>query len=47
MYLVSLLSGMNYHLTSIPPDFPAPTSATTFETKPMTEMFMWRRLFAL
>jgi hypothetical protein len=39
MYLVSLLSGMNYNLASIPPDFPAPTSATTFETKPMTEMF--------
>lgn len=39
MYIVSLLSGMNYHLTSIPADFPAPTSCTTFEPKPMTEMF--------
>ncbi len=39
MYLLSLLTGMNYNLTSIPGDFPAPTSATTFEIKPMTEMF--------
>jgi len=39
MYLVCLMSGMNYNLAAIPPDFPAPTSATTFETKPMTEMF--------
>jgi hypothetical protein len=39
MYLVSLVTGMNYHMASIPPDFPAPTSATTFEIKPMTEMF--------
>ena len=39
MFLVSILTGMNYNLTSIPPDFPAPTSATTFEIQPMTEMF--------
>ena len=39
MYMVSLLTGMNYHLTSIPLDYPAPASATAFEPKPMTEMF--------
>ncbi len=39
IYLTSLLTGMNYHLASIPGDFPAPASATTFDPKPMTEMF--------
>jgi predicted acylesterase/phospholipase RssA len=39
MYLISMLSGMNYHLASIPGDFPAPTSSTTFEIEPMTAMF--------
>ena len=39
IYLVSLLSGMNYHLTAIPPEFPAPTSSTAFEKGPMTAMF--------
>jgi predicted acylesterase/phospholipase RssA len=39
MFLVSMLSGMNYHLAAIPPDFPAPTSATAFDPKPMTELF--------
>jgi hypothetical protein len=39
MFLVSMLTGMNYHLAAIPPDFPAPTSSTTFDPKPMTEMF--------
>lgn len=39
IYLISLLSGMNYHLAAIPPDFPAPSSSTAFERKPMTEMF--------
>ena len=39
VYLVSLLSGMNFNMASIPADFPAPTSCTTFDPKPMTEMF--------
>lgn len=39
MYLISLLTGMNYNLAAIPPDFPAPTSSTAFDRKPMTDMF--------
>jgi predicted acylesterase/phospholipase RssA len=39
IYLIAMLSGMNYNLAAIPPDFPAPTSATTFEPEPMTAMF--------
>ena len=39
MYLIALLSGMNYHLAAIPPEFPAPASSTAFERGPMTAMF--------
>ncbi|MDY3555106.1 patatin-like phospholipase family protein [Gemmata sp. JC717] len=39
MYLMALVTGMNYHLAAIPGDFPAPTSSTAFERGPMTEMF--------
>lgn len=39
IYLISMLSGMNYHLAAIPPDFPAPTSSTDFSTGPMLSMF--------
>ena len=39
MYLISMLSGMNYHLAAIPADFPAPTSCTTFDPEPMGAMF--------
>ena len=39
MYLIALLGGMNYHLSAIPPDFPAPASSTAFERGPMTAMF--------
>src|SRR5262249_3034013 len=38
-YLIALLNGMNYHLSVIPAEFPAPTSSTAFEKEPMTAMF--------
>jgi predicted patatin/cPLA2 family phospholipase len=38
-YLVALLNGMNYHVSVIPPEFPAPTSSTAFEKEAMTAMF--------
>ena len=55
LFLVSMLTGMNYHLCSMPADFPAPTSSATFERKEMTAMFdegvrlakggdLWRRM---
>jgi predicted acylesterase/phospholipase RssA len=39
IYLISMLTGMNYHIAAIPPEFPAPKSSTTFEAGPMTAMF--------
>lgn len=39
MYLISMLSGMNYHLSVIPPEYSAPKSSTEFEPEPMTAMF--------
>jgi len=39
LYLIALLTGMNYHLAAIPADFPAPTSSTAFEKGSMTAMF--------
>jgi hypothetical protein len=39
MYLISLLTGMNYHLAAIPPEFPAPLSSNEFSKGPMTAMF--------
>jgi predicted acylesterase/phospholipase RssA len=39
LYLISTIAGMNYHLCSMPADFPAPTSAASFERKAMTAMF--------
>jgi predicted patatin/cPLA2 family phospholipase len=39
IFLVSVLSGMNYYLAAIPPEFPAPPSSTEFSVGPMTEMF--------
>ncbi|VTU00554.1 patatin : Patatin OS=Burkholderia phymatum (strain DSM 17167 / STM815) GN=Bphy_6656 PE=4 SV=1: Patatin [Gemmataceae bacterium] len=39
MFMVSMLTGMNYHLTSIPEDYDAPTSATEFDPVKMTAMF--------
>jgi predicted patatin/cPLA2 family phospholipase len=39
LYLISTVSGMNYHLSAIPPEFPAPTSSTDFDRRAMTAMF--------
>ncbi len=39
LFLISILTGMNYHLAAIAPEFPAPTSSTDFEPEPMTAMF--------
>ncbi|WP_439629319.1 patatin-like phospholipase family protein [Gemmata sp.] len=39
MFMLTMLTGMNYHLTSIPEDYDAPTSATEFDPVKMTAMF--------
>jgi predicted acylesterase/phospholipase RssA len=39
LYLLSLISGMNYHLSAIPTEFPAPSSGTEFDRRQMTAMF--------
>ncbi|MBA4190079.1 MAG: patatin [Planctomycetaceae bacterium] len=39
MFTVTLMTGMNYHLASIPQDFDAPTSCTEFNPFTMTKMF--------
>ncbi len=39
LYLVSVVSGMNYYLAAIPTEFPAPTSSTEFDRDAMTAMY--------
>jgi len=39
LFLSSMLTGMNYHLASIPLDFPAPISSTNFDPVEMTKLF--------
>lgn len=39
LYLVSVLSGMNYRLAAIPDEYPAPESATDFNPAAMTALF--------
>ncbi|QVL33005.1 patatin-like phospholipase family protein [Telmatocola sphagniphila] len=39
LYAVSVLTGMNYRLTSIPEEFPVPEDATTFDPITMSKMF--------
>lgn len=39
MYMTSMLSGMNYYMTSIPPEYPAPTSSLAFDIPSLTGMF--------
>jgi hypothetical protein len=39
LYTISLLTGMNFKMSAIPPDFPAPTSSTNFDPVEMTKMF--------
>ncbi len=39
MFTTSMLTGMNYYLTAIPPEYPAPTSSMAFEIPALTGMF--------
>ncbi|MFO0805955.1 MAG: patatin-like phospholipase family protein [Gemmataceae bacterium] len=39
MYTTSMLTGMNYFLTAIPPEYPAPTSSMAFNIPALTGMF--------
>ena len=39
LYLVSVITGMNYHLAAIPTEFPAPTSGAELEREAMTAMY--------
>ncbi|MGL6074377.1 MAG: patatin-like phospholipase family protein [Fimbriiglobus sp.] len=54
MATTTILTGMNFYMTAIPAEFPAPTSSTTFEIPVLTSLFdegyrlagsgnMWRR----
>ena len=38
-YTTSMLTGMNYYMTSIPPEYPAPTSGMAFTIPALTGMF--------
>ncbi len=38
-YTTSVLAGMNYYLTAIPPEYPAPTSSMAFTVPALTGMF--------
>ncbi len=39
MYLISVITGMNYNLCAMPAEFPAPTSSATFNRAEMNAMF--------
>jgi hypothetical protein len=39
IFTASMLTGMNYHLTAIPPEYPAPTSGMAFKIPILTGMF--------
>lgn len=39
LYTACVLTGMNFHLTAIPPMYKAPASSVTFDTEAMTRMF--------
>lgn len=39
MYTTSMLGGMNFHMTAIPTEYPAPTSSIKFEKPAMAGMF--------
>jgi hypothetical protein len=39
LYTVCLLTGMDYHISAIPSNYPAPTSSAAFEPTVMTAMF--------
>ena len=39
MFTTTMLTGMNFHMTAIPTEYPAPTSSTAFEIPAMVGMF--------
>ncbi|HVK17240.1 MAG TPA: patatin-like phospholipase family protein [Fimbriiglobus sp.] len=39
LWTICALTGMNYHMTAIPPEYPAPLTGTAFEPAEMTAMF--------
>lgn len=39
LFLLTILTGMNYHLSSIPMDFDSPASSTEFDPEQMSRMF--------
>jgi len=39
LYMACILTGMNYSMTAIPGDFPAPSTSTDFDPVEMTKMF--------
>lgn len=39
LYTVCLLTGMDYYVSAIPPEYPAPTSSTEFKPEVMVPMF--------
>lgn len=39
IYATAVVTGMNYHLTAIPQDFPVPASSTDFDPAEMSRMF--------
>jgi hypothetical protein len=39
LFTSCLLTGMNFHMTAIPTEYPAPTSSTAFEIPAMVGMF--------
>jgi hypothetical protein len=39
LFLLTVLTGMNYNVSSIPKDLPAPTTSTDFDPVEMTKMF--------
>jgi hypothetical protein len=39
IFTTTMLTGMNFYLTSIPTDYPAPTSSTAFEIPALVGMF--------
>ena len=47
LFLLSMITGMNYHVSSIPEDLPAPTDSTDFEPAEMCRMFQAGAQWAL
>lgn len=47
MYTICLVRGLNYNLSAIPPEYPAPTSSSEFEPEVMVPMFEEGRRWVL